>query len=70
MHELFVQFMAHGRDMAFCNSFKNGASGFGQMVAIIETAVSEIRPEFRKGTLEHSFSQVIQAEFLKARENR
>ena len=65
MHELFVQFMAHGRDMAFRYRFKNGTTRFGQVMAIVETAVPEIRPEFREGTFEHPFSQVIQAEFLK-----
>lgn len=51
----------------FATASKNGTSRLGQMMAIVETAVSETGSELRKSPLEHPFSQVIQAEFLKAR---
>ena len=46
MYQLAVQIMSHRGNSAFGNRFQNGASRFAQMMAVIETAMPEIRPEF------------------------
>ena len=67
VHELRIQRMPRRCDAAVGNSVENRAAGFVQMMAIIETAVGQQRPELRKGALETAFRQVVEAEFLEAR---
>ena len=43
MYQLAVQIVSHRGNSTFGNRFQNGASRFAQMMAVIETAMPEIR---------------------------
>ena len=54
MDQLAVEIVSHNGNMSFGNRFQNGASRFTQMMAIVETAVTEIGSEFTERAFEHA----------------
>ena len=67
MYQLPVKLMPHLGDMTFFDGIQNGTARFGQMMAVVKTAMSQIGTEFPKGPFKHAFRQMIQTEFLKPR---
>lgn len=67
MHQLSIERMTKRRDLTRLDCAKHCASRLGQMVAVIEATLTEMRSEFRKGALKHAFAQVVETEFLETR---
>src|SRR6201996_8784541 len=67
MHELRIQRMPFAADAAIRHRFENRATGLMQVMAIVEPAVRQQRPELWKRALQPAFGQMMQAEFLEAR---
>src|ERR1700722_18851373 len=67
MHQLRIQLMSCRSDLSFRRCFKNRATRFMQMPAVIEAALTEERPEVRERTLQLSLRQMMQPELLEPR---
>ena len=67
MDKLAVEVVAVLGNLACFNRFKNGATGFCQVMAVVETAVAKVWTEFPKSPLEHAFCQMVKSKFLKSR---
>ena len=62
--QLRIQRVPHRRNLAFLHGAQHRAVRLGDVMAVVEAAVAQIGGEFGKGTLQHAFAQVVQAEFL------
>lgn len=69
VYELRIQRMPFAADAAISHGFENRATGFLQMMAVVEPAVRQQRPELRKRALKPAFGQMMQAEFSKPGES-
>ncbi len=58
---------AFRRDFSFVDRFENRAARLVQVMAVVEAAFAEIRPEVGERALEPPLRQVMQPELLKAR---
>ncbi|CAM2158183.1 hypothetical protein PT2222_40182 [Paraburkholderia tropica] len=67
VHELRVERVTLGRDASVGDRFENRAARLVQVMAVVEAAMREQRPELGERALQRAFGQVIQPELLETR---